>query len=135
MSLLLDAFCQTDGRRGAYEAAEMTTYAFSADNSRLARFLVESNCLVTAILTRNVPEFVQQPGTSCAALLHNLGSYPAQLRQHCCTSYAAMLHKFGNNAAKVWQQCCARAKVCLLEGWSMRLRVQKDASESVKACI
>jgi hypothetical protein len=84
---------------------------------------------------RVVPEFVLQPGTSCAALLHNLGSYPAQLRQQCCTSYAAMLHKFGNNAAKVWQQCCARAKVCLLEGWSMHLRVQKHASESVKALI
>jgi hypothetical protein len=82
-----------------------------------------------------VPEFVLQSGTSCAALLHNLGSYPAQLRQQCCTSYAAMLHKFGNNAAKVWQQCCARAKVCLLEGWSMHLRVQKHASESVKALI
>ena len=54
MSLLLDAFRQTDGRRGAYEAAEMTTYALRADNSGLARFLVENNCLVTAILTRNV---------------------------------------------------------------------------------
>ena len=82
-----------------------------------------------------MPEFVRQPGTSCAALLHNLGSYPAQLRQQCCTGYAAMLHKFGNNAAKVWQQCCARAKACILEGWSMCLRVQKHASESVKALV
>ena len=54
MSLLLDAFCQTDGRRGAYEAAKMTTYALRADNSGLARFLIECNSLVTAILTRNV---------------------------------------------------------------------------------
>ena len=54
MSLLLDAFCQTDGGRGAYEAAKMTTYALRADDSGLARFLIESNRLVTAILTRNV---------------------------------------------------------------------------------
>ena len=54
MSLLLDAFCQTDGGRGAYEAAEVTAYALCADDSGLARFLVENNCLVTAILTRNV---------------------------------------------------------------------------------
>ena len=32
----------------------MTTYALRADNSGLARFLIENNCLVTAILTRNV---------------------------------------------------------------------------------
>ena len=54
MSLLLDAFCQTDGRRGTYEAAKMTAYALSADDSGLARFLIECNSLVTAILTRNV---------------------------------------------------------------------------------
>ena len=54
MSLLLDAFCQTDGRRRAYEAAKMATYALSADDSGLARFLVENNRLMTAILTRNV---------------------------------------------------------------------------------
>ena len=54
MSLLLDAFCQTDGRRGTYEAAKMTTYALRAEDSGLARFLIECNSLVTAILTRNV---------------------------------------------------------------------------------
>lgn len=54
MSLLPDPFCQTDGGRGAYEATKMTTYAFSAYNSGLACFLVESNSLVTAILTGNV---------------------------------------------------------------------------------
>ena len=54
MSPLLDAFCQTDGRRVAYEAAEMTTYALRADDSGLACFRVEGNSLVAAILTRNV---------------------------------------------------------------------------------
>ena len=54
MSLFLDAFCQTDGRRGAYEAAEMATYALRADDSGLACFRVEGDSLVTAILTRNV---------------------------------------------------------------------------------
>jgi hypothetical protein len=51
------------------------------------------------------------------------------------TKRHALLHKLCNNAAKVWQQCCARAKACILEGWSMHLRVQKHASESVKALI
>ena len=75
---------------------------------------------------RIVPEFLLQPGTSCAALLHNLGSYPAQLRQQCCTSYAAMLHKFGNNAAKVWQ---------LRKSKSVLIRGLEHAFTSAKACI
>ena len=61
---------------------------------------------------------MQQPGTSCAALLHNLGSYPAQSVQQCCRRLAVMLRKFGNHAAEVLQQCCHQC-AAMLSVWQL----------------
>ena len=87
MSLLLDAFCQTDGRRGAYEAAEMTAYALRADNSGLAVQL----------------KSLKYSARICAAAWHKLCSIVAQFRQLSCTTSAALLHKLGSIAAQMWQ--------------------------------
>ena len=48
------SFCHADGAGGTYEAAKVTAHALRAYDAWQAPFVVESNGLMTSILTSNV---------------------------------------------------------------------------------